>query len=168
MNEENPFNTTGEEAKRLVEEFRETKEAVREVSKRLSRIEVRMQRAFPSLMPKKAGNRREKEESVAAEPTLAPEEAMHVYDELVELARKDNHQSVHDRLAGLGVADLNVLRQELGASLGKKKPSRKALEEAVIGRIRESVLLSRHSNREQTANRPDSAPDSADDERKTD
>jgi hypothetical protein len=167
MNEESPFNTPTDEVKRLVEEFRETKEALRGVSKRLSQIEVRMQRLFPSLMPKNAGSRREKEESAGAEPTLTPEEAMHVYDELVALARTDNHQSVHDRLGGLGLADLNLLRQELGISLGKKKPSRKVLEEAVIGRIRESVLLSRHSNREHTASQPDSAPNSTDDERKT-
>jgi hypothetical protein len=165
MNEENPFNTVGEEVKRLVEEFRKTKEALREVSKRLSQIEVRMQRSFPSLMPKKAESRREKGGLASAEPTLTPEEAMRVYDDLVELARRNNHQSVRDRLAGLGLADLNLLRQELGASLGKKKPSRKALEESVIGRIRESVLLSRHSNREH--NQADSAPDSPDDKGKT-
>ena len=159
MNEENPFNTPSEEVKRLIEEVRETREALRDVSKRLSQIEVRMQRAFPRLTPKKERSTRGGVRGAAAESTMTPEQAIGAYDEMVELARKDDHAGVHDKLAGLGLGDLNLLRQELGASIGKKKPSRRVLEEAIIGRIRESVLLSRHSNRQEALARADMVDD---------
>jgi hypothetical protein len=159
MNEDNPFNTPGEEVKRLIEEVREAKEALRDVSKRLSQIEVRIQRTFPLLIPKKGRGTRERVPGAAAEPTITPEQAIRAYDEMVELARKDDHQSVHDRLASLGLGDLNLLRLELGASIGKKKPSRRVLEEAIIGRIRESVLLSRHSNRQKALAQADTVGD---------
>ena len=155
MNEENPFNTPAEEVKRLIEEIRETKEALRDVARRLSQMEVRMQRTFPQLVPKKERSTRGSDRGAASESTMTPEQAMRAYDEMVELVRKDDRAGVHNRLAGLGLGDLNLLRQELGASIGKKKPSRRVLEDAIIGRIRESVSLSRHSNRQEALARAD-------------
>jgi hypothetical protein len=110
-------------------------------------------------MSRQGASRGREAQSVGAEPTLKPEEAVQVYDELVELAKKEDHQSVHNRLGGLGLADLNLQRRELGASLGKKKPSRRVLEEAIIGRTRESVLLSKHSRREHASSEANTPPD---------
>jgi hypothetical protein len=45
------------------------------------------------------------------------------------------------------------LRIELGASLGKKKPSQPALLEAITSRVNESVMLTKHTSRQDLINR---------------
>lgn len=145
MSETNPFNTPKEQLERLAEELRQTKDALREVAKGIAQIEVRVKRAFPSMPGSQPRTRNSVKPS--AEPTLGPEDAMRLYDELVKLAQNNEHDRVRGRLSSLALEDLNVLRQELGVSLGKKKPSRPVLEDAITSRLRESVLLSRHTNR---------------------
>ena len=146
MSEPNLFNSPTEEVKRLVEEVREAKETLRDVARALNQIETRMRRSFPSLFPKEVA-RSKPTESLSEQPTLTPEQAMQVYEELVGDAKKGEQQKVQNRLAQLAQADLNLLRRELGASIGKKKASRKVLESAILGRIRESVLLTKHADR---------------------
>jgi hypothetical protein len=43
--------------------------------------------------------------------------------------------------------DLLVIARELGVSFAKSKPSVRAMREAIFGKVRESVLLSRHHPR---------------------
>jgi hypothetical protein len=147
MSEQDLFNTPSDELKRLVDELRVVKEALREVSKRLAQIDMRMRRSFPTLFPEHS-TKRDRMQSSSDQPTLTPEQATQLYEELVTLAQNDKQSSVHDRLSAVSLPDLNLLRRELGATIGKKKPSRKALEDAILGRIRESVMLTRHANRE--------------------
>jgi hypothetical protein len=145
---EDLFNTPREELLRLADEIRETKELLRDVSGRMSRIETRMKRSFPTLFPKAPlAETSHAQPEGQGQPTLTPEQVMGVYEELVDQGRRGELQPVRQRLAEIGVADLNLMRRELGASLGTKKPSRRSLEEAVIGRIRESVMLSKHTHR---------------------
>jgi hypothetical protein len=147
------FNTPTEEVNRLVAEVRETKELLRDVSSKLSHIETRLKRVFPTAFAKKkeATTGRKMPQDQEA-PTLTAEQAMTLYQELVDSARKDQMDEVRRRLSSLGVADLSLLRRELGASLGKKKASPKTLIEAILGRVKESVMLSKHTNRQELLN----------------
>jgi len=144
------FNTPSEEVSRLVKELTETKEALRELSGKLARIETRLSRVFPAAFAKAASNPKKEKVGKTSEPTtLTDTSAKDLYERLVEDARNNRFDEVHQRLSSLSVPDLSFLRRELGASLGKKKPSPNALIEVILGRIRESVMLSKHSNRQQ-------------------
>jgi hypothetical protein len=150
MNED-IFNTPEEEARKLAEEIKGLREVLNDLSRTLSKIENRFQRAFPSL-PLRPVRIKKGVSSVREQPTLTPEKALQLYDELVQQAKAGDTKTIKERLASISIADLSLLRQELGISLGKKKPSRKALIEAVWGRINESLMLSKHVNREEMLN----------------
>jgi hypothetical protein len=153
------FNTPEEEIKRLAEEIKGLKEAAQDVLRSLTRIETRMQRVFPSQYPKRASSKKERVSIHDKRPTLTPEQALQLYDELVQQARGDDTHLIKERLASLSIADLSVLRQELGISIGKKKPSRKALTDSVMGRINESIMLSKHLNRAEIVSRSSNPED---------
>ena len=147
---EDIFRSKEEEAKQVAADIRELKDIVREVSGKLGRIESRMKRAFPEAF---AAIPRQAKSLNRATPTLSPQQALQLYDELVEFARVGDRESVQRRLSEIDLADLGQLVHELGVSLGKKKPSRKALTAAILARINESVMLSRHLNREPSPNK---------------
>jgi len=148
MSDQDLFNSPNDEVKRLVDELRETKEALRDVSRMLANIESRIRRSFPSLFPRPLAKKRVRMEYASDQPTMTPEQATKLYEELVGQAKKDEYQTLHERLVALTLPDLNLLRRELGASIGTKKPSRRVLEEAILGRIRQSVLLTKHADRD--------------------
>lgn len=149
------FNTPAEEVSRLVSELQETKQALRDLSSKLGRIETRMKRVFPSAFPKKTEPvAKRRAPAIQEPPTLTVEQAMTLYQELVDLAKKDQLAEVHRRLSSMNLADLSLLRAELGAPLGKKKPSAKSLTDAILGRIKESVMLSKHTDRQQLLEQP--------------
>lgn len=150
MNEQDVFNTPEQEAKLLAGEIHEVKDVLRELSRKLSRIEARAKRAFPTAFQKsparvKGGASR----MASATPTMTVEQVMRVYDEVVEQAKGGNIEETRKRLEAMEVPDLNLLRTELGASIGKKKPSKPVLMEAILGRVNESVMLTKHTNRSQ-------------------
>jgi hypothetical protein len=154
------FNTPTEEVSRLVSELQETKAALRDLSSKLGRMETRLKRAFPSAFPKKTESLAKKKGLAIQEPpTITAEQAMTLYRELVDLAKKDQLAEVHRRLSFMNLADLSLLRTELGAPLGKKKPSAKALTDAILGRIKESVMLSKHTDRQQLLDQPPAPED---------
>lgn len=145
MTEQDIFRSKEEEAKQVAAEIRELKEIVREVSGKLGRIETRMKRAFPEAF---VVTPRRRDSILHGTSTLSPQQALQIYDELVESARGGDRENVQRRLNEVDVADLWLMVRELGVSLGKKKPSRKSLTAAIIARINESVMLSRHVSRE--------------------
>jgi hypothetical protein len=162
---ENLFNTPSEEVSHLVTEIRDMRDILRELSSKLTRIETRLKRAFPVAYPKKS----EKAAKTVADQdpaTLNPEQAMALYEELVRSSRKEEFEEVRNKLSSLNIADLALLRRELGISLGKRKPSQKTLMEAIQGRIKESVMLSKHSNRQEILDRPKDTKDSTNNEGK--
>ncbi len=153
MNQENMFRTPEQEAQELAREIRELKEILREISRKLGQIESRVKRAFPSALPTgSTASRRVRTPKLGDEPTLTPQAALKLYDELVQVAKEGNREEVQRRLENLYLPDLALLCRELGVSLGKKKPSRKTLLNGVLGRVNESVMLSTSSLRQ----RPDS------------
>lgn len=153
MNED-IFNTQEEEIRRLAEEIRGTREVLSDLSRTLTKIENRFQRAFPSVQLRSTHKRRERSSSIGEQPILTPEQALHFYDEMVQQAKAGNIGAIKERLTSITVADLSLLRQELGISLGKKKPSRKTLTDSILSRLNESIMLSKHVNRDQIVRPP--------------
>ena len=156
MTQKDLFNTPQEEAVRLAEELRDTKAALRDIAATLSRIETRVKRAFPSAFPKSQPSSRHPE-GAEQQSSMSAEAAMGLYNELVEQAKREGPEAVRQRLSGLALPDLSVLRRELGVSLGKKKPSVRAEVEAILGRLNESVMLTQHANRQQIIARSEHA-----------
>jgi hypothetical protein len=149
MNSQDVFNTPEQDVVLLAKELNEIKEILRDLSRKLSRIEDRASRAFPSAFPKPVTKPKGERSRKLSHPTMSAEQAMRLYDEVVDEAKGGNMEKVRSRLEAMESADLNLLRTELGASIGKKKPSKRVLMEAVLGRVNESVMLTRHINRSQ-------------------
>lgn len=153
------FNKPADEVTRLVKELTETKDALRELSGKLARIETRLSRVFPEAFAKSASDRKKETVNKTSEQaTLTANTAVALYEQLVDDARSDRFEAVRQKLSSMSIADLSFLRRELGASLGKRKPSQKALIEVIIGRVRESLMLSKHTNRQQLVEQSTSAP----------
>jgi hypothetical protein len=154
MDEKDIFNTPQEEAEHLAGELGEIKNVLRELLRKVARIETRAERAFPSAF-RKTGYNLQKSHKVSSTgpPTMSADEVMRVFEEVIALAKAGNTDQARRRLEAMNPPDLNLLRTELGASLGKKKPSKSTILEAVLGRVKESVLLSYHANRGELTDR---------------
>ncbi|MBZ5497787.1 MAG: hypothetical protein LAP85_15395 [Acidobacteriia bacterium] len=148
------FNTESDEARMVAQELRELKEVLQDVSRKLARIEARAKRAFPGVFskspPRSSGT---SSGNAMTAPTMTVEQVMSIYDEVVGLAKAGDRHAARRRLDELAVPDLNLLRTELGASLGKRKPSKPALLDAVISRVNESVMLTKHTSRKELIDR---------------
>ena len=150
MNNQDVFNTPEQEAKLLAGEIHEVKEVLRELSRKLSRIESRAKRAFPTAFPKFPPRVKGVTSRMgSATPTMTVEQVMRIYDEVVGQAKGGNIEKTRKRLDAMEVPDLNLLKTELGAPIGKKKPTKSVLIEAILGRVNESVMLTKHTNRSQ-------------------
>lgn len=143
------FRTPEEEVKELARELRELKEVLREILNKATQIEARARRTFPAAFPK-APESRPPALKLTDPPTISPQEALRLYDDLVLMAKHGNKEEVQRRLETMGLPDLALLARELGVSLGKSKPSRKALLKGVLGRINESMMLSTSSLRQRS------------------
>jgi hypothetical protein len=134
-----------EDVEALAAELRDLKEVMRDVSGKLGRIEKRLKLFFPQSFP----SERRKQPGVdirEMSPTISPQKALEMYTDLLEMARSGRQQEVESRIAGIALPDLALLVRELGAPLGKK-PTRPALTKSLMGRLRESIMLSRHTLR---------------------
>ncbi|MGL5058850.1 MAG: hypothetical protein ACRC62_02620 [Microcoleus sp.] len=134
----------GEESVQLVDEIGELKEILREVSKKLTRIEARVKREAISAASKTAES-----PSAGGKKTvdLSAEEVLQVYEELRLKAKSGYEAEVRQKLAAMSAADLNLMCCELGMPPSSKNPSRKKMFELIIGRIKQSLMLSRHIDR---------------------
>jgi hypothetical protein len=145
MNEKHTFRSKEEEVSNLLEELAALRELIRDIAKKLTNIEARTKRAFPSAAAKRVARRGEA--NADPNPTLSAQDALTLYDQVVELAKLGAHDEATDRLARQSLPNLVVLSKELGLTLGKSKPSRKRLTTAIFGRVKQSVMLSQHSTR---------------------
>jgi hypothetical protein len=143
MNGDSQFKREDVEA--LAGELQDLKEIVREVSGKLGRIEKRLRLFFPQSFPIPAP-KQSKTPVGDVPPTITPQQALGLYSELLEMARTGREQQVEARVAGMDLPDLALLVRELGAPLGKK-PTRPGLTKSLMGRLRESMMLSRHTVR---------------------
>jgi hypothetical protein len=160
MDERDIFNTQEEEIRRLGAELGEIKDVLRELARKATAIETRLRRAFPTALPKKPARTAGRARGASLEPTMTVSQVLAAFDEALALARSSGVEQARTRLDGWVLGDLNLLRAELGASLGKKKPSKVSVLEAIVGRLNESLLLTQHTNRREliAANDPDPLP----------
>ncbi|MCC3448256.1 MAG: hypothetical protein EAZ25_03245 [Oscillatoriales cyanobacterium] len=130
----------------LVDEIGELKEILREVSKKLTRIEAQVKRGGLS-----AGSKTSELPAVAdveKPANLSTENVLEVYEELRLQAKKGHELEVRQKLSAMSATDLNLMCCELGMPPTSKNPSRKKMFELIIGRIKQSLMLSRHIDRQ--------------------
>lgn len=142
------FRTPEEEIKELAKELRELKDVLREISNKVAHIEARAKRSFPASFPKVPPGPRVPAQKISDPPSISPQQALELYDTLVATAKQGDKEDVQNRLKVMALPDLALLSRELGGSLGKSKPSRKVLMNAILGRISESMMLSTSSLRQ--------------------
>lgn len=151
MSEHNqqPFRNRDEELEHLGRQMADIREALREIAGRVNQIERHVKRAFGvSSLPGQAtskGPRRPARDGVQEQPTMSAEEAISAFDGLVGTWKEHSPERVESRLQDIGTPDLKLIAHELGLSFASK-PSRKALVSGIVGRINESIMLSRNTN----------------------
>jgi len=159
MNQGDVFSTPEEAVRQLAAELRELRELLREVSAKLSRIETRAKRTFPSAFPPAQKRALSEGSPPGVEtPSISPDEALRIYDEVVVMARNAKREEAERRLASMAVADLVLVVKEIGLSIGKSKPSSKLLIAKILGRAKESVMLSQHTTRGESTDAPPDPP----------
>jgi hypothetical protein len=157
MSEQDIFNTPPEEARQLAGELRQIKDVLREVLRKVNQIEVRAKRAFPTAFPKSSPRERKTAKTLSSEPpTMTTGQVMAVYDQAVRTAKAGDMEGARRQIEVMEPGNLNLLRTELGASIGRKKPSKPVLVGAVLSRLNESVMLTKHTNRQELINRSES------------
>jgi hypothetical protein len=108
-------------------------------------MENRVKRAFPTAVaPARERNDRTRRSN---EATITTEQALAEFDEAVGLAASGAEKEAERIIEAKSAPDLLVIAKELGITFPKSKPSIKAMRDAIFGRVRESVLLSRHTSR---------------------
>lgn len=139
------FRTPEQEVLKLLEECAELRRTLKTISAQVSRMENRVKRAFPAIATqvreRKTGG------SHPSKATLTPEQAIAEFDRVVGLAAEGANDDAVRILEGKSAADLQVMAKELGISFSKSRPSIRKMREAIVGKVRESVLLSRHHRR---------------------
>jgi hypothetical protein len=143
---ETQFRTPEEEVHKLLDECAELKRTLKTISSQLSRIENRVKAAFPvvakSVKERRIANSSQKESS------LSPEQALAEFDSIVRLASSGATSDAESYVARKTSADLLAIAREVGVTFASNKPSVRAMHDAILGKVRESLLLSRHSRRE--------------------
>jgi hypothetical protein len=135
----------------VLDEIGELKAILREVSKKLTRIEAQVKRG--GLSP---GSKTSELPAVAVAAAadvekpanLSADNVLEVYEELRLQAKKGHELEVRQKLAAMSATDLNLMCCELGMPPSSKNPSRKKMFELIIGRIKQSLMLSRHIDRQ--------------------
>jgi hypothetical protein len=146
MNNSAGFKTPDEEVEQLLEECQKLRATLGEISGQVGRMEKRVKRAFPE--PARRVSERLRLHSVKhsdrSSPSLTHEEAQAEFDKVVRIAANDPGRAERFLLEKSS-ADLFAIAKEVGITFGKSNPSVKVITDALYGRIRESLLLSKHN-----------------------
>lgn len=144
VNRETEFRSSEEEVVRLLEECSEIRRTLRDINSQLTRIESRVKRAFPT-----SAARMERHDRSNFSQQAAPsrEEVLSEFDNMVRLVASGARQEAERIVERKSSSELLAVSRELGVSFPRSKPSIKAMRDAIFGKVRESVLLSRHSKR---------------------
>lgn len=138
-----------EETLNLVDEIGEIKEILREVSRKLTRIETQVKRGVTSAASKTSDFQNSQTAADVKKPANLPaEQVLQVYEELRLKAKNGKEQEVKAKLLTMSATDLNLMCCELGMPPSSKNPSRRKMFELIIGRIKQSLMLSRHIDRQ--------------------
>ncbi|MEG4272551.1 MULTISPECIES: hypothetical protein [unclassified Microcoleus] len=130
----------------LVEEIGELKEILRDVARKLTRLETQVKRGVISAGSKTSDIPRNAD--VNKPLNLSAANVLEVYEELRLQAKNGNEEEVRKKLLAMSATDLNLMCCELGMPPSSKNPSRKKMFELIIGRIKQSLRLSRHIDRQ--------------------
>jgi hypothetical protein len=100
--------------------------------------------------PRVARKMQERRDEISGQrnSSLTSEQAQNEFNHIVEMARSGATSEAENYLERQSSPDLLVIAKEIGVTFRNNKPSIKAMREAILGRVRESMLLSRHSRRE--------------------
>jgi len=130
----------------LVEEIGELKEILRDVARKLTRLETQVKRGGLSAGSKTSDISRGADVNKPA--NLSAGNVLEVYEELRLQAKNGYEEEVRQKLLAMSATDLNLMCCELGMPPSSKNPSRKKMFELIIGRIKQSLRLSRHIDRQ--------------------
>jgi hypothetical protein len=144
--DESEFRTTDQEVLKLLEEFVELKRTLKTISGQLGRLENRVKATFPNAA-KQMQERKAKFTDQKAN-SLTSVEAQKEFDHIVQMARSGAASEAESYLERLSPLNLLAIAKEVGVAFRNNKPSIKAMREAILGKVRESILLSRHSRRD--------------------
>ena len=149
MNEQNIFRNKEEELERLTQEIADLKSTMKEMASSLIRIEKHVKRSF-GIPPKSKSSVKSKprQNSTARkkeEPTITPEEALRLFDELSENWDIEKPTLIEGKLQEMTIPNLKLMAHELGVTF-KSKPSKKALCLGIMGRLNERAMLSMNVN----------------------
>ena len=145
MSSDLEFRTPEQEVLKLLEECAELRRTLKAISAQVGRMENRVKRAFPAA----ASQARERKAHTgrSSEATITPEQALAEFDRVVVLAASGANEEAERILEAKSAPDLLVIAKEVGVTYSKRQPSIKAMRDAIFGKVRESVLLSRHTRR---------------------
>ncbi|MEG3848731.1 hypothetical protein QT971_15300 [Microcoleus sp. herbarium19] len=130
----------------LVEEIGELKEILRDVSRKLTKLEAQVKRGAVYSRSKTPELATVANVSIPA--NLSSGNVLEAYEELRLQAKNGNEEEVRKKLSAMSATDLNLMCCELGMPPSSKNPSRKKMFELIIGRIKQSLRLSRHIDRQ--------------------
>lgn len=147
MKKEEMFQPDREEIMELSDEVAEIKAIMREISRKLTRIETQLKGGLTSVSKTSESKVFQSNVDGKKAEKLSPEQVLEVYEELRLKAKAGNEEEVKQKLSDMNLTDLNLLCWELGASVRGKTPSRKKMLDAILGRIKQSLMLSRHIDR---------------------
>lgn len=141
------FRTPDEELVLLQEEISGIRSLIREATIKLGQIERHVKRAFPKYKPIKVSSTKKINSTImdGNKSSLTRETALKYFDTLRHIAQNEGDNSIEKRLSILSMADMRYLSQELGLPSGSKL-SRSKLKSGILGRLNESILLSRNVN----------------------
>ena len=139
------FRTNEEEVLKPLEECTELRRTLKTISSQLTRIEGRVKRAFPVAAQRQAD--RKAVQSRGTQSALSRDQALAEFDRVVKVAAEGRSDEAERILAGWALADLVLIAKEVGVAFPSSKPSARVARDAVAGKVRESVLLTRHTPR---------------------
>lgn len=146
MSKKETLAASEQESGGLVEEIGELKEILRDVARKLTRLETQVKRGVLSAGSKTSDLPTGADVNKPA--NLSAANVLEVYEELRLQAKNGNEEEVRKKLLAMSATDLNLMCCELGMPPSSKNPSRKKMFELIIGRIKQSLRLSRHIDRQ--------------------
>jgi len=147
IDKDSDFRTPVEELEHLENELAGIRSLLRDATAKLSQIERHVRRAFPDAKPVRVAtaDKPRAHGSEENKPTLVHETALELFETLRHIAENQSGSAVEKRLSELSVVDIRFLSQELGLPSGSKL-SRTKLNTGIVGRLNESILLSKNRN----------------------
>lgn len=149
MSEQEFFRNKEEELERLTQEIADLKSTMKEMAASLARIEKHVKRSFgiapknkPSVKGKSTNSNLTKKKE---EPTITPEEALSIFDDLAKIGDDNKLARIEGKLREMSSANLRLIAHELGITF-KSKPSKKTLCSGIMGRLKERSMLSKNLN----------------------